>query len=454
MDKEFKNIDDLLRNTLNNFEQKPNPGVWKRISSGLPGKSFLDFLTAKVVWTLAGAIAVLILIILLTSEFDLKRTKQKESEYPVVKNQADQNNISNEHSSKIIFSNPDQPNPVNEIDTEKNDKPAIAPAEKKTDHITVKPLIPFSLKSSFENQFYSTDLTNTGESKILIRESYLLHGFYPLLARRTFSEYPKVYIPPANLPVLISYRNSFNHFKRSAIDITVRDDYGKKNNFIYGCNLLPEMTFPGSGETNNGLGAEITGRYLINDFHFETGIGFSISENEGGFVIDYDQYDSIGYYYKVTSFAINENTGQPVFNTGVEAVFDTVSYQETEKTKNSYSYLYLPVYAGVRLYELKEFSMNLQAGIIYSILVSKKEPNSGYTNDKATQIMITNDTPSRISSNWILTASLGLQYEIGPKVSLNFEPMIKYYMKPVYERAYETKSTIGIELRAGLYFRF
>ncbi len=47
MEKEFKNIDDLLRKCLNDFEKKPSEGVWKGISSALPGKGLLVFFPLK-----------------------------------------------------------------------------------------------------------------------------------------------------------------------------------------------------------------------------------------------------------------------------------------------------------------------------------------------------------------------------------------------------------------------
>jgi hypothetical protein len=232
------------------------------------------------------------------------------------------------------------------------------------------------------------------------------------------------------------------------------DDYGKKQKLLYGINFVPELIFPGSNKINKGIGIELTGRYMMNDFYLETGFGFNVSDDDGQYKIDYEQYDSIGYYYKVNSFAIDEITGKPVYNTRLEAVFDTVNYNTSESTQNTYTYLYLPLYAGVKLYEFKRLSLNLQAGIIYSVLISQHEPDASYTNDQATRITITNENPARISSNWIVAASLGLQYQINPTLDLNIEPMVKYYFKPVYERRYDPKATFGAGLRVGLYFKF
>jgi len=56
MDKKFNNIDDLLRSTLDNFEQKPNVGVWKNISSNLKDGNTFGFLSGKTLWFIAGLI--------------------------------------------------------------------------------------------------------------------------------------------------------------------------------------------------------------------------------------------------------------------------------------------------------------------------------------------------------------------------------------------------------------
>jgi len=255
-------------------------------------------------------------------------------------------------------------------------------------------------------------------------------------------------------PGYINSRNSKLTYHLPGTSPAVHDDYGKKQKLLYGIHFVPELIFPESDKINKGIGIELTGRYIMNDFYLETGLGFNVSDDDGQYKIDYEQYDSIGYYYKVNSFAIDEITGQPVYNTGLEAVFDTVNYNTSESTRNTYTYLYLPLYAGVKLYEFKRLSLNLQAGIIYSVLISQHEPDASYTNDQATRITITNENPSRISSNWIGTASLGLQYQISPTLDLNIEPMVKYYFKPVYERRYDPKATFGAGLRVGLYFKF
>ncbi len=284
-------------------------------------------------------------------------------------------------------------------------------------------------------------------------DKYLIRGYFPLLVERTFyyplvNEYSWI-----NQPEQIASRNYYPTYLYPVAKNTNQDDYGKKNNLLYGIHVVPELIFTGADQTNKGIGIEITGRYLWNDFYVETGLGFNISDNDSKYKIEYEQYDSIGYYYKVNSFSIDESSGQPLFNTDVEAVFDTVDYSHSEVTRNTYTYLYLPVYAGVKLYQFKKITVNLQAGLTYSLLIKSNEPTVEYNNDQATRISIVNETPSRISSNWLMSASVGLQYQFNPKIGLNVEPMLKYYIKPIYERGYNSKNTFGFGLRVGMYFK-
>ncbi len=108
-------------------------------------------------------------------------------------------------------------------------------------------------------------------------------------------------------PGYINSRNITLTYHLPGTNPAVHDDYGKKQKLLYGINFVPELIFPGSDKINKGIGIEVTGRYIMNDFYLETGLGFNVSDDDGQYKIDYEQYDSIGYYYKVNSFAIDES---------------------------------------------------------------------------------------------------------------------------------------------------
>lgn len=447
MEKGYKNIDDLLRDSLNGLEKKPSESVWANISSTLPGAAKGGIFTSKLLWSVIGLIGLVVIVYFLSSG---RKTvvPVKEISHPVnlesTKGQnTEKESVAINKSEEITPTIPDQTRGKNEekkIFRNENDNEPIQVV--KTDH-------------SSDSRISEQTGKNEGLNEQINRnETYLLTGYFPFLMKRTFAEEsPQVIYPVIMKPQFVWQRNATQSFHLTGPK-TKRDDYGKKSNLIYGINIIPELIFPGSGKINKSIGLEITGSYIVNEVFLETGLGINVSEDDGKFAIDYEQYDSIGYYYKVNSFTIDQSSGQPVFNTGVEAVYDTIGYAAQQTKRNTYTYLYVPLSAGVNLYQFKRFSLNIQAGLIYSLMVAKNEHNSDYENENATSIYITNETPARTSSNWLLKTSVGIQYQLTPKISLNIEPQFKYFIIPVYEQRYNPKSTFGGGLRMGLYFNF
>jgi len=443
MEKEFKNIDDLLRDTLNGFEKKPSEGVWANVSSSLPIAAISWIFTSKYLWSFIGLIGLVVMVYFLSTD--------KETAFPGNETlQPVYVEDSNAQTESIIKSNANSTTPEIQTPASNSNQGEIAFRNEK-DNIPNQKLIEKSHDPSTSGIPAQTETNERLNTVNVKNETYLLTGYFPFLMKGTFTEEPiQVSYALIMKPQYIWHRNTTQSIYPKGLN-PERDDYGSKSNLIYGFNILPELILPGSGKVNKSIGFEITGRYIFKDVFLETGLGINVSEDDGKFTIDYEQYDSIGYYYKVNSFTIDES-GQPVFNTGVEAVYDTVGYSEQKTKRNTYTYLYLPLSAGINLYQFKKFSINLQAGVIYSLMVAKNEQESGYENENATSIDITNETPARLSSNWILKTSLGLHYQLTPKVSLNIEPHFKYYLIPVYEQIYNPKPTFGGGLRVGLYF--
>ena len=440
--------------SLNGFEKKPSEGVWKGISSALPGNSLLSILSSKILWSVMGMLVFVAVIFIYRNDFYSVNENSGSAGQSISPLIIDQPLKQEAESNENTLITPEQ----NRIGIEKEKRKLNDNSENNiVSGFTLTKLDKGSATSANrdqQQQRINDVLAENPQSANLKKEAYLLSGYYLFLMKKTFDEL----VVPENYasinPDYINYRNPTHPYHLPGVHPATHDDYGKKGNLLYGIHIVPEFIFPGNDQVNKELGIELTGRYLMNDFYLESGLGFTISEEDGNFTIDYEQYDSVGYYYKVNSFSIDESSGQPVFNTDLEAVFDTVNYTASEVTRNTYTYLYLPLYAGIKLYEFKKLSLNLQSGIIYSIMISQSEPDASYSNDKATQITISNENSSRITSNWLVSGSLGLHYQINPAIGLNIEPMIKYYLKPVYEQRYDPKATFGAGVRVGMYFKF
>jgi hypothetical protein len=138
-----------------------------------------------------------------------------------------------------------------------------------------------------------------------------------------------------------------------------KDDYGQRGLWSYGVHITPELIFINdkNSSTKKALNFDVTGIYNVNDWFIQAGVGVGFSEDNGIYRIDYAQYDSIGYYYEVTGFTINPETGAPVYKTDVKDVYDTVLYNQIKTTDNLFTYLRFPVFGGLKVHENKRFSV-------------------------------------------------------------------------------------------------
>ncbi|MEZ5199076.1 MAG: hypothetical protein R2764_22645 [Bacteroidales bacterium] len=444
----FNNIDELLRQSLEGYQKEPSAGVWKRISAQLMfnGRGLYFISAAFLIVVLSGTFIFLNLnhsekelvvengdISTMVAEEVSQEIKQEKSDYPIkpVENEKQKYSISDVTITQSIPENEIPGNTQKSTTNNEDTEPDAILGSTPENFITElgRP------NSSDQNNNYLGLERLKNQDKPKHSELNAFSGFY-----LTYEFFSKIN-PRAsciNMPT------------------TLKDDYGRRGMWSYGVHLTPEIIFTnGSGNAKQmALNLDATGIYIMNDWFLQFGLGVGLSEDDGTYKINYAQYDSIGYYYEVTGFLINPENGQPIFNTRVEGVFDTVLYNQIETTNNSYTYLRFPVLGGIRIHENKRFSVSLKAGGIYSILISKKEPGSDFMNENATWISISNETPERIQSNFQLTVGVGLSYQLSNKLSIGAEPVYNYFVNPVYERRLNSKSPWSLGLRAGVVFQF
>lgn len=448
---EFKNIDDLLRSALSDYKKNPTEGVWRRLINKLPGSGIISKLSTNLLWIFIAVIIIIPIswIYFTNTGSDKEAADKTNLEIPVsITSVGIENNQSEINNSTQLSENKS---------TEFNPEPAGIPV--KTDSNISKSNIVLSnsepqQENTGKSAVNSVFVESTSEGMAYNRDIYLPDGYFPFLMKGTFTGKTPALAFASDLPSSVLMRRVTYGWPAIDNKLYTKDDYGKKGNWIYGISVVPEIIIPGTDKSQKGIAIELTGRHTIGEFSLEGGFGLNISEDDGRFNIDYEQYDSVAYYYKVTSFTIDEATGKPTFNTNLETVYDTVEYTASASPKNSYTYLYFPVYAGMEVSRFNRLSLHVNAGLIYSIMISKNESAVTYQNDKATSIHIENNTPARITSQMLLAGSLGLHYQISTNTFLNLEPIFKYYFKPLYENRYNPGTTYSIGLRTGLYVKF
>lgn len=449
MQDKFDNIDELLKKSLDDFQQVPSPGVWRRINIrlALSGTKYLLIVVSILVFMALG-------VFFIFNSDNTETTNQntisteEEMEFTSIE---DNNDI---ESDNIPESRTEQQIP------EKNSEPASQGNEnniretgvQKTDS---EPEVDFVAESI---PVYTLQSEAKTESAVVKMDHF---NQYPGLER--LSQIPEIQNKEINRAGLNSVYFNWNIIQgidlRNGAKFTYPEDvedYNRNLNLTYGAHVSMEWIFMNDPDRTikNAYNIDFTGIYYKNDWLIQSGVGVSLSEDDGLYQVDYMQNDSIGYYYQVNGFTIDPQTGQPVYKTSIENVYDTVDYNESAKVKNSYTYLRIPVYAGIRAYQDQRFSIFLKGGLIYAIMIAKNEPGYNYQNENALNIKINNNSGERVRSYFQASVALGAEYLISNKLSLSLEPVFNYYVQPVYINRYQSGSPYSLGVKTGILFKF
>lgn len=442
-------IDDLLKTTLSDFRQEPTPKLWEKLSGELSGSGITKSPLRHIRWIIPVT-GILLLTPIAWNVFtgspknQITRTEQQHEIPANIQSMVSEPEKSAEGNSALETSETER-EPIETHTTQTFGREG---------KINTPSVVSNTPEKRAENGISGEESSDPILFPSEIDNPYLTQGYFHTLIEGTLS---------GNLKVSnISGRNSAiqsiplkqpDWLIMSSANL-IKDDYGRKANWYYGINFIPEIIFSGNRQARYGMAVELTGVRAFDVFSIETGFGLNRVEDEGQYKIDYLQYDSIAYFYKVTSFTVDETTGKPQFNTTVETVFDSIAYTSSESVRNSYTYLYFPLHFGAQVKQFRRFSLHTNAGIIYSVLIDRKEPQSAFRNDRALNLTIINESPARIESQVLITGSVGINFAITGNIYIHIEPGIKYPVKPVYEKRYDPGKTWSTYLRTGLYFKF
>jgi len=439
----FKNIDELLKESLEVYQHIPSTRVWKNIS-------FRLLLTNRFLFWIMIPLAIIITGSILYLNSDLSKINYEKNTNTSVVNSFEirKNTISESTKSS---DNAD----LNTQDNNQGNLSKLNNFGQNTDLVE---------NSQKESNTYASISNTPGNSDINIESgdlktwSNFIHPFpgLPTLIGSKIDFSKPYYLKSIKFNQLWEIPSSIEYRVPNSTPKISKDDYGKQGKLWYGIYITPEQIFVNdeNNSKNEAISFDASVIYTVKDWFLQAGVGIGLSRDNGTFRIDYAQYDSINYYNEVTSFTIDPLTGKPIFNTHITNVYDTVVYDKTNTTENLYTYLRIPVFAGYKIHEIKKFSVFLKAGVTYSVLINKNEPNTEYNNINATWVNITNETPSRIESNWQLSGGMGFSWKFGNKLNVVVEPVYSYYLNPVYKRNYNSKSTWSLGLRAGVTFKF
>jgi hypothetical protein len=439
MKEQFNHMDDFLRKSMDEFHAIPSPNVWRRINLNL---SF-----AGLKYTLIALAFIVVLVagyFLFDPSHELKTTNENSlqiSENKLAAEAIPDNPV--ETVKKFVAEEIDKNNTANvssqKIKAEANDEVSLENKDK------------FVIQSNS----ISEPLTESSLEANEINPRHINH----------FKSYPgltRISIPFGNETKDNSLNQQFELFDYQSLpeilslryDLSpdTEIDYIRMQEFYLGIQAGPEWIFTSDPykSVKTALNIDATLIYKWNDQFIQGGIGVAFSEDDGLFEANYAQYDSIGFYYQVNGFTIDPQTGRPVYKTSVENVFDTIDYVQTAQVKNIYTYLRIPFYYGIDAYKFKQFSLSLKGGIIGAIMIDKNEQDWAYNNENALKLKVSNNTRERIRTNVQLSLGVGMDYTISNRLYLSLDPLLNYYMSPIYSRQYQSGYTFSFGCKAGL----
>ena len=368
MDEGFNNIEDLLKGTLDGYKKQPSPKVWNAVSLKLFFSSSLFY--ASVFLLLVGmglgiyfyyrtdntAMETYPENEVFVSPKDETGTQEFLAEGKPVENNSKKSDNEQIITNKIVDN---KQNTTKGISNSGTIKPVTA---QNNATVTVEQDRPnksdinagLAGGTGYNAVTTSVAIASNTSLKRLVDQYPGLPGLNDNINRMTTAEPLLVNRLEYSLPEYFSFTSAYKDF-----DLVPKSDYGRlKGAWSVGAFVTPEVIFLNDEEksTKKAINFDVTGIYG-EDFFLEAGLGVSLSEDNGKYDIKYSQYDSVGYFYQVNSFEINPVTGEPIFKTTLEGLYDTVDYQTSETVNNLYTYLRIPLYVGYKIRDFKGLSI-------------------------------------------------------------------------------------------------
>jgi len=240
-------------------------------------------------------------------------------------------------------------------------------------------------------------------------------------------------------------------------DLNLKDSYAKKADVLFGAAFSPAVNIFPDAQNRNDYSLELVAAYEKSRVIIETGIGGNYTSESAKYQVNYTSFDSVGYFVGVSSFSVDPgNPDSVIFETNLKNLYDSIDHYSVRENTNKYAYLQIPLRIGYRVLQTPRFSLDLKAGILFSLQIYKDIPGVPYRGTDADDIEVIRQYPDRLTTSWQYTAGIGLNYHINNKVRFTLEPFYRQYIKSAYSpsSAFPARSPHAFGIRGGLYFHF
>ncbi len=432
MKKERKhNLDKLFLESLGGHQVEPSPGIWESLSSYIPSggnRGLFLFLASGI---LIGAFTVFMHSTLIPdpegySESNITHTQEVAAEIEIA--QAEKTQLNNETVA-------DQSDPSSGTTSSLGFAPEQAISSPSDES-----------EAEFENPIFVNQEN--------LEKGDFSHGFISYIV---IPEAEMISNPIEIYSTLESRGSQLRESPDPIFDLNVRDSYAKKADVLFGAAFSPAVNIFPDGQNRNDYSIELVAAYEKSRFLIESGLGANYTSESAKYQVNYTSFDSVGYYVGVTSFTIDPvNPDSVIFETNLKNLYDSIDHYSVTENTNKYAYLQIPLRVGYRVLQTPRFSIDLKAGILFSLQIYKDIPGVPYRGNDADDIEVTRQYPDRLTTSWQYTAGIGLNYQINNKVRFTLEPFYRQYIKSAYSpaSAFPARSPHAFGIRGGLYFHF
>ncbi len=471
---EKQKIDILFEDSLKEYDVAPSKQVWEGIDQNFLDKLFGVQSSFKKRFFYLSIIIVSMALTSAIVFFVFNNSSQTKEVSPVSTEKVD----NNEESKKSEITDENEIN-INDDEIISLDKPVSVEDQNQTEEnienislnkneeekISPEKSVSIEDKNQIQENIENVS-SNTNKEEIIANDRNILNNLekYTLnhsnLNRNNYElnrliplKYKFIDYIGSDNRIFSEYRNEYSIV---SLPIKKKRDYRKPLDLTFGVNLTPSIIYYKSSPKQNAMAFDFVGEYEINKFSIQMGIGACYSADNGEYSINYESFDSIGYYLSVVSFTFDPvNPDSIIFNTKSVDIFDTVKHYEISRLKNNYNYLQFPIIVYYKLFNYRGITCSAKAGTMFSLLIGKNEPEVNYSNKDAFSIIINKRTQTRLKTNWRIVAGVRFKYQLTSKMGLVFEPTYMQFINSIYEKEINSvsKKPHIIGLRAGILFK-
>ena len=456
MDSNQAHIDQIIKEKLNQFEPTPPVHVWSGIEQALidEKKPFFIFLYAKQ-FIAAAVLALLALALwyfipvndnkpltetdIIDKTEEVKTVEIVETEEIIAEEKGLYKRDKQEDTEAGIGNNADKTIPPDEITSE-------------TSTIEIKPTV-----ASSEITTKTPREINPGETPGLKNERLL--QIIHLDNKKVFSLQILDNTVSDNETLSENTVNFKNRKDVVAGLPSAREGESKafKNYWNIGLYFTPEMM------VNNIDSVTLMNTYALNiepSWYFSKhwfmrfGAGISYVRDRGFANVDFISTDYMGSYDSVVNVTFEEIDNEiiPVYHTKEVEIWDSIRHLSITEVTNKYFYLQFPLMFGYHN-STDKFKWYFYGGPAINISISEQIEDPKASIEYVEIIDLENRLPHRLNYSLQLWVGAGIDFRIGQKFSLAFEPNYRYYFDPNYKENNYKTALSGLGLRLGLVYK-